>query len=381
MSTAATREPGSLWQRELPPRPDRPALHGEVTADVVIIGAGFTGLWTAYYLSVLAPDRRVLVIEAESVGYGASGRNGGWCTAEMPALLASLVRRYGPMDAMRFFRTARKTLDEIERVLDAESVDAGFTRDGSLYVARTRPQEDRLRAWQDMRLKLGIRDLTLLGPAEADAYVRVDGVRLAGFTPHCAAVQPAALAAGLAVAVERRGVTIAEHTRAVRVTPGTVVTPDAVIRAPAVLTATEAYTGGLTGHARRVLPVISRAIATAPLPARRGRRSAGAAGSPSPTPLPVRLLPPHGRGPAGRRRAGRQHRAGSGTSAAGRYGDRTFARLRAAAAEMFRRWPGTRSPTAGPARTACTGTASRPSSTTRRPGSATPAATAARASR
>lgn len=336
MTTAPTREAGSLWQRELPPRPDRPASRGEVTADVVIIGAGFTGLWTAYYLSVLAPDRRVLVIEAESVGYGASGRNGGWCTAEMPALLASLVRRYGPMDAMRFFRTARKTLDEIERVLDAESIDAGFTRDGSLYVARTRPQEDRLRAWQDMRLKLGIRDMTLLPPAESGAYAQVEGVRLAGFTPHCAAVQPAAMAAGLAAAVERRGVTIAEHTRALRVTPGTVVTPEAVIRARVVLTATEAYTGGLTGHARRVLPVISRAIATEPLPAAAWAQ-VGWQGRVTVADSRYQFAYFHrtadDRLVIGGRGAG--YRAGSGTSAAGRYGDRTFARLRAAATEMF----------------------------------------------
>ncbi|MBM0236018.1 FAD-dependent oxidoreductase [Micromonospora sp. ATA32] len=336
MTGATTRACGSLWQRELPPRPERPALHGEARADVVIIGAGFTGLWTAYYLSTFAPQLRILLIEAESVGYGASGRNGGWCTTEMPALLASLVRRYGAMDGMRFFRTARKTLDEIERVLDAESIDAGFARDGSLYVARTRPQVDRLGAWQDMRLKLGIRDMTMLGPDEAGEYARVEGTLLAGFTPHCAVVQPAAVAAGLAAAVERRGVTIAEHTRALQVTPGTVVTPEAVIRARSVLTATEAYTGGLTGHARRVLPVISRAIATEPLPVafwqQTGWRDRVTVAD-SRYQFAYFHRTVDGRLVVGGRGAG--YRAGSGTSAAGRYGPRTFARLRAAATEMF----------------------------------------------
>ena len=331
-----TREPASLWQQQLPARPPRPALTGEVTADVAIIGAGFTGLWTAYYLSALVPALRILLIEAEEVGYGASGRNGGWCTTEMPALLLSLVRRYGPVAAMRFFRTARKTLDEVERVLAAESIDAGFARDGSLYVARTRPQVERLRGWQDMRLQLGITDMQLLEPAAVRPYADIDGVLLAGFTPHCAVVQPAALAAGLALAVEGRGVTIAEHTRALGVTAGAVTTGTAVIKARSVLTATEAYTGGLPGHARRVLPVISRAIATEPLRpelwAELGWRDRVSIAD-SRHQFAYFHRTADDRLVIGGRGAG--YRAGSGTSPAGRYGRQTLARLQSAATEMF----------------------------------------------
>ena len=108
MTTVGHRpdRPDSLWLDTLSAelRRRRPALAGTTDADIVIVGAGFTGLWTAYYLGMLAPERSVLLIEAEHVGFGASGRNGGWCTTEMPALLATLVRRYGPMDAMRFYR-------------------------------------------------------------------------------------------------------------------------------------------------------------------------------------------------------------------------------------------------------------------------------------
>lgn len=257
----------SLW---LDTAPDRPApqvgLDGRGQADVVIIGAGFTGLWTAYYLSEFAPERSVLIIEAEHVGYGASGRNGGWCTTEMPTLLANLVRRYGPMAAMRFYRAAGRSLDEIEKVLSTEGIDASWQRDGSLYVARNEPQRRRLLAWQDMRRRLGINDMTFLEGTAARERLAVKGVLAAGFTPNCAAVQPARIAFGLAEALRRRGVTIAEGTRAVHIGPGRVTTDRGEIRAKVILCATEAYTGSLTGHTRRVLPVISRVIATAPIP-------------------------------------------------------------------------------------------------------------------
>ena len=92
MSTLAAAEPGSLWQSELPDQPRRPPVRGEVRADVAVIGAGFTGLWTAYYLSTYAPATRILLIDTHYVGNGASGRSGGLRTTEMPALLALLLR-------------------------------------------------------------------------------------------------------------------------------------------------------------------------------------------------------------------------------------------------------------------------------------------------
>ncbi|MEU5724788.1 FAD-dependent oxidoreductase [Micromonospora sp. NPDC047738] len=332
------RRPVSLWLDTLPAplRERRPALSGDVRTDVVVVGAGFTGLWTAYYLTELVPQASVLVIDAERVAYGASGRNGGWCTTEMPALLANLVQRYGPMDAMRFYRAGRRTLDEIERVLAAEDIDCGWRRDGSLYVARTQPQVARLRNWQDMRLKLGITDMALLSPAETADRVGVAGALLSGFTPHCAAVQPAVIAAGLARAVERRGVTIVEGTRAVGLRPGVVVTDRGTIRARSVLCTTEAYTGGLPGHARRVLPVISRVLATEPLPEWRWREAGWrdrVTVADSRYQFAYFQRTADGRLLVGGRGAG--YRAGSRPDATARSGARVFARLRESLAESF----------------------------------------------
>ncbi|QKW14675.1 FAD-binding oxidoreductase [Verrucosispora sp. NA02020] len=243
----------------------RPPLDGDTSADVAIVGAGYTGLWTAYYLSVHRPELSVVVVDAGRAGFGASGRNGGWCTAEMPALLPGLIRRHGPMAAMRLYRAGQRTLDELRKVFATEGIDAHWRHDGSLYVARSAPQVDRLRGWQEVRDKLGITGLTLTVGPSAAAQIGLTGVRATAYTPHCAAVQPARIARGLLAAVERRGVRVVERTRALRIAPGLLVTDSGTVRARSVLCATEGYTGRLPGHARRVLPLHSYVLATEPL--------------------------------------------------------------------------------------------------------------------
>ncbi|MGH3728024.1 MAG: NAD(P)/FAD-dependent oxidoreductase [Micromonosporaceae bacterium] len=266
METAAGR---SLWWDTVPAgeRPEAKPLTGDTSADVVIVGGGFTGLWTAYYLQQRVPDRRIMVIDAGHVAFGASGRNGGWCSAEMPHLLVTLARTHGPMAAMRMYRAARRTLDEIERVVREEDISCDWRRDGSLYLARTEPQRARLLAWDDMRRRLGITELEILDAEGARRWVDVEGVLAAGYTPHCAVIQPMRLALGVARAAARRSVALVEHTRVLEIRPGRVVTDRGIVTADAVVCATEGYTGRLPGHRRRVLSVYSRVIATEPLPA------------------------------------------------------------------------------------------------------------------
>src|SRR5580704_13324215 len=108
----------SLWHDTVPGSlaPGAP-LPGDAEADVVIVGAGFTGLWTAYYLARADPGLRIVVCEREIAGFGASGRNGGWCSALFPASLAKLARMAGRPAAVAMTRAMQETVDEVGRVV------------------------------------------------------------------------------------------------------------------------------------------------------------------------------------------------------------------------------------------------------------------------
>ncbi|MFG3710021.1 NAD(P)/FAD-dependent oxidoreductase [Micromonospora sp. NPDC047730] len=251
------------------PLTPRPPLTGDADADVVIVGAGYTGLWTAYYLAVADPTLRITVLEAQVAGYGASGRNGGWCSALFPTSLPALARRHGRDAAIAMQRALHATVAEVGRVVAAEGIDCDWAYGGTVMLARTAPQLDRARAAvaEARAYGLGPEDLALLDADEATARCAAEGVRGGTYTPHCAAVHPARLVRGLALAVERRGVTIHEGTRVTRIRPGAAVTPAGTVRAPVVVRATEGYTPGLPGQRRAVAPVYSLMVATAPLPA------------------------------------------------------------------------------------------------------------------
>jgi glycine/D-amino acid oxidase-like deaminating enzyme len=259
----------SLWLDQVPsPLVPRPALPGDADCDVLIVGAGFTGLWTALYLTRVAPDARVMVIEREIAGFGASGRNGGWVSAGLAADLRVYGKRYG-VDAVR--RAERATFDAVALVgqeAAAEGIDCGYVHAGAITVATSPAQLERLRAAIDDRRRFGLAedDLRLLGRDELDRRVRVVGAIDAMYTPHCARVDPARLVRGLADAVQRRGVTIHERTAALTIEPGRVVCPTGSIRADTIVLATEAYTIERPGQARRFLPLYSLMVATEPLP-------------------------------------------------------------------------------------------------------------------
>jgi glycine/D-amino acid oxidase-like deaminating enzyme len=251
------------------PLAPRPPLPGDADADVVIVGAGYTGLWTAYYLAGADPTLRITVLESEIAGYGASGRNGGWCSALFPTSLSALARRHGRDAAIAMQRTIQATVREVGRVVAAEGIDCDWQAGGTVVLARTDAQLGRARAAVDEAREFGFGagDLALLDAGEAGARCSADGVRGGTYTPHCAAVHPARLVRGLARAVERRGVTIHERTPVTAIRPGAAVTPAGAVRAPVIVRATEGYTPGLRGQRRAVAPVYSLMVATEPLPA------------------------------------------------------------------------------------------------------------------
>jgi glycine/D-amino acid oxidase-like deaminating enzyme len=242
-------------------------------ADVCIVGAGFTGLWTARALAQADPSLRIVMVEKEVVGFGASGRNGGWCSALFSTSDAALARLYG-LDAMRRMRRAmQSTVDLVGAAAQEEGIDCHFAKGGTLDAARTPAQ--RARALADVEearaLGFGEEDLRWLDARETEAVVSMAGVLGATFTPHCAAIQPALLARGLGEAVERRGVIIREHTEVIDIIPGgsgrppLVRTTAGTIRADVVVRAVEAWTPTLPGEKRTLAPVYSLMVATEPL--------------------------------------------------------------------------------------------------------------------
>ena len=247
----------------------RPALPGDTDVDVAVVGAGLTGLWTAHYLAEADPSLRIAVLEAEVAGYGASGRNGGWCSALFPASLAKLTRLADREAALAQHRAMRGTVDEVARATAAEGIDAHFAKGGTIALARNRAQLRRARAEVEDARAWGRdeADVRLLGRAEARRILDGSGTLGGTFTADCAAVHPARLVRGLASAVERRGVRVHEQTRVTSIEPGRVRTAHGTVRAETVIRATEGYTAGLAGHRRVLAPVYSLIIATEPLDA------------------------------------------------------------------------------------------------------------------
>ncbi len=271
MTSADTYRGLSFWHDTVPDSLEPgDALPGDLQADVAIVGAGFTGLWTAYYLAKQAPGLRVVVCEREIAGFGASGRNGGWCSALFPASLAKLTRMAatGRAGAIAMQRAMQETVDEVGRVAAAEGIDCHWAKGGTVELARSAAQLERAKAEvaEAREFGFGDEDLRLLGAAEARALAAATGVIGGTYTPHCAAIHPARLARGLAAAVRAAGVSVFEQTPVLWIEPRRVVTPLGSIRADYVVRATEGYTPALPGFQRAIAPVYSLMIATQPVP-------------------------------------------------------------------------------------------------------------------
>ena len=160
------------------------AYRGEVPSavDVVIVGGGLTGLWTAYYLLEHRPDLAVLVLEAEHVGFGASGRNGGWVSALWPVSPDTVAARHGRTATLDLLAALRETVDEVGSRCTAEGIDAGFAKGGAVALVRSAAQESRAMAELEDSRRWGL-DTMWLGAGEARERLAADGVRGRGDDP------------------------------------------------------------------------------------------------------------------------------------------------------------------------------------------------------
>jgi glycine/D-amino acid oxidase-like deaminating enzyme len=242
----------SFWHETVPDDlSPRAPLAGDIQVDVAIVGGGLTGLWTAYYLLQRDPALRIAVLEKEIAGFGASGRNGGWCSALFPRSTASLQKAHGLQAALAMRRGMIATVDEVGRVSAAEGIDCDFVKGGTIAFARNRVQARAADAEVAEAAEYGV------DPLER----RADAV----FDPNCARVHPSKLVRGLARVVEANGVTIFEGTEVVSWEPHKVATTRGTVRADSVIIATEGYGATLAQTRRSILPLYSLMIATEPL--------------------------------------------------------------------------------------------------------------------
>jgi glycine/D-amino acid oxidase-like deaminating enzyme len=271
MSQADAYRQLSFWHDTVPGSLDpAPGLTDDVEADVAIVGAGLTGLWTAYYLNRADPELSIAICEREIAGFGASGRNGGWCSALFPASLGKLNRMAGREQAIAMYRAMQQTVNEVGSVTIAENIDCHWAKGGTVAFARSPTQLQRAKDEVEEARLFGFdeTDLRLLSAEQARDLGGASDLLGGVYTPHCAAIHPARLARGLAGLLTERGVQIFEQTPVRRIEPGRLVTATGTVKARYVIRATEGYTPQLQGQERAIVPVYSLVIATAPLPDR-----------------------------------------------------------------------------------------------------------------
>ena len=243
----------------------REPLAGDTSADVCVVGGGYTGLWTAYYLKRAVPFLDITVLEAAFCGHGASGRNGGRLHNGF-AGRGRYARLHGHDAAVRLQQAVNATVAEVVRFAADEKIDADIHHGGTLEVARNPAQLARLRDHHSVEIAFGENDRVMRGARETAERVRIAGAVGSTWTPHGARLHPAKLVTGLADAVEALGVTVHESTPVTEIRPKHAVTPYGTVRAPYVLRCTEGYTAALKGHGRTWLPMDSSVIVTEPLP-------------------------------------------------------------------------------------------------------------------
>ena len=282
----------SHWLAASPAEDIAPAPLPREKQDLVIVGGGLTGLWSAYYARQAHPDWSITIIEARHIGYGASGRNGGWLSTLMPgnrAKFAEAVDRArrddpaGPVGSagldgvasVRAFQSALfDSIDEVLEVCATEGIDAHQVRGGHIDIAQSEAGLSRLRELFEGNEKFGYgpEDMQFLDAEATRAHIDVDGALGSIFFPGTAAIDPALLTQGLARTLRGSGVTICEATSARHIRKDSVATDRGPVYADTIFVCLEGYSdtvgGELPGlNGRQVIPVFSSMIATEPLSA------------------------------------------------------------------------------------------------------------------
>ncbi len=276
MRPRGSTAPVSFWLREPGPPADPPLAPGEhLEVDVAIVGAGFTGLWTAIALTDTEPTLRIAVLEAETVAFGASGRNGGFCEASLTHGLANGIRHF-PDELARLEREGIENLHGLIAFTREHGIDCDLEETGTLALADHPYQVDEFRAWVDESAVYG-EHLEFLDRDAAREEVHSPLWHAGLYRPpgRDILLDPAKLCRGLARVARQRGVTVREHTSVTRLErrAGSVAittSSGATVRAEHVVVATSAYSGWLRRLSPLFVPVYDYVLVSAPLtPAQR----------------------------------------------------------------------------------------------------------------
>jgi glycine/D-amino acid oxidase-like deaminating enzyme len=250
----------------------RPPLEGSIEADVAILGAGMTGLWTAWYLARRDPSLRIVVMEREIAGFGASGRNGAWCAPDLNISMDRLARLHGEDAARRMQQATYDAVDEVGRASAEAGIDAGFHKGGEILVARGPHGVPSLEASLAEYRRFGFADrYRLVDAAELSKRIRIAGALRGLVSDDAAVIHPGRLVRGLARAVERLGVRIVEGTAVTDFRAkgadgrAALVTASGEVRAPVVVLAGEAYLTELAKLHRQLVPLWSLIVLTEPV--------------------------------------------------------------------------------------------------------------------
>ena len=239
----------------------------DARVDIAIVGGGLSGLWTAYYLSQQQPNLSIAILESQRVGFGASGRNGGWCSGFFPLMPSELAEQFGEEPALAAYRESFATLDEVERVLRAEHIDCDWHRGGTVQSASTALQAERLQRQVAAQHAVGLstKDVDWLPADRVEDHLCLAVTHGAIFSPHCASVNPFAMVLGLARVLRARGVRVWEESPVSRFANGIVTHAYGVVQASLVVQATEGYSDVFSQTKRRLAPLYSLMVATEPL--------------------------------------------------------------------------------------------------------------------
>lgn len=251
----------------------RPSLKEEIIVDVAILGAGFTGLWTAYYLIQQNPSLKIAIIEKHIAGYGASGRNAGWCSPKFSVTPDIALERYGTEITKELQLTMYNSVNEVERVITEENMAVDWKKAGFLKVSLEEHLlfqfENEMNTYRKLNLE---ENYQLLNKDLTDERIRVNGQKGSILTKVAAVLHPGKLVRQLARNIEKRGVKIYEQTEVIDIKEGEAVkSPKLIIKGGsvtakvAVIIAGEAYLSQMEKFRRQIIPMYSSMILTEPL--------------------------------------------------------------------------------------------------------------------